>query len=672
LRTGAAYARTLVAAGMLAAASCAAQDVPPATPEPTTRPAADSTTPSSPTTVPATPGTAPGGDSAPSQGQPPSEIREARQPTESERRRAAKLYLSAAKDYQKGEFEAALRQDEQAASLDPTNGDYRMAADIARSHAVTSLVQAAARDRIAGDAAGSHAALAHALEIDPHNSQVAEHLADAATVAPAAQVNPANQSATESLGELEQVAPSHGVHSFHLHESQRQIIQAVFKAYGVEATMDESIRGTAVRFDADDANFAEATRALSLVTRSFFVPIDPHRVLVAFDTRQNRIEFTRNGEETIYLAGLNATEMTDMGNLAKNVFEVSQSAVNPTAGTLTLRAPASQLNAFNATFDSLMDGRNQVLLDVKLIQLAHNNQRNTGVQLPQQVTAFNIYAEEQSILNANAALVQQIISSGLAAPGDTLAILAILLASGAVSSPIFQNGIVVFGGGLTATGLTVSPLTINLNINSSDSRELDQFQMHLGDGEEGTLKSGTRYPIMTSSFSNLGGIGQNIPGLNTPGTSTGLAGILSSLTGAGSGTIPMIEYQDLGLTLKATPSVMRSGEVALKIDMKISALAGSQINGVPILANRAWSGVVTVGQNQAVVVASEMDKQETRAVSGTPGLSEVPGLNNAIGSTDAQRNYATLVILLTPHVVRSPRHSDHTPMVHVDPNYQTR
>ncbi len=351
-------------------------------------------------------------------------------------------------------------------------------------------------------------------------------------VAPAAQVNPANQSATESLGELEQVAPSPGVHSFHLHESQRQIIQAVFKAYGVEATMDESIRGTAVRFDADDANFAEATRALSLVTRSFFVPIDPHRVLVAFDTRQNRIEFTRNGEETIYLAGLNATEMTDMGNLAKNVFEVSQSAVNPTAGTLTLRAPASQLNAFNATFDSLMDGRNQVLLDVKLIQLAHNNARNTGVQLPQQVTAFNIYAEEQSILNANAALVQQIISSGLAAPGDTLAILAILLASGAVSSPIFQNGIVVFGGGLTATGLTVSPLTINLNVNSSDSRELDQFQMHLGDGEEGTLKSGTRYPIMTSSFSNLGGIGQNIPGLNTPGTSAGLAGILSSLTGA--------------------------------------------------------------------------------------------------------------------------------------------
>jgi Flp pilus assembly secretin CpaC len=656
---------------MLAAAVCAAQEPPTTNPEPAARPATDSSpAQGSQTAPPAALVAAQGGNAAPAPGQPPSEIKEARQPTGGERRRAAKLYLSAAKEYQKGEFEAALRQGEEAASLDPTNGDYRLAADIARSHAVTALVQKAARDRVAGDAAGAHAALAHALELDPNNTQVAEHLGDPAGGAPPAEVNPANQRAAEGLGDLEQVEPRPGVQSFHFHESQRQIIQKVFKAYGIDATMDESIRGTAVRFDADDANFAEATRALSLATRSFFVPIDPHRVLVAFDTRQNRMEFTRNGEETVYLAGLNATEMTDMGNLAKNVFEVNQSAVNPTAGTLTMRAPASQLNAFNATFDSLMDGRNQVLLDVKLIQLSHINGRNTGVTLPQQVTAFNIYAEEQSILNANAALVQQIISSGLAAPGDTLAILAILLASGAVSSPIFQNGIVVFGGGLTATGLTVSPLTVNLNVNSSDSRELDQFQMHLGDGEEGTLKSGTKYPIMTSSFSNLGGIGQNIPGLNTPGTTANLGGLLSSLSGA-SGTIPQIQYEDLGLTLKATPSVMRSGEVALKIDMKITALAGQSFNGVPVLANRAWSGVVTVGQNQAVVVASEMDKQESSAVSGTPGLSEVPGLNN-ITSKNVQKNYATLVIMLTPHVVRSPRHSDHTPMVHVDPNYQTR
>jgi type II secretory pathway component GspD/PulD (secretin) len=133
----------------------------------------------------------------------------------------------------------------------------------------------------------------------------------------------------------------------------------------------------------------------------------------------------------------------------------------------------------------------------------------------------------------------------------------------------------------------------------------------------------------------------------------------------------MVEYQDLGLTLKTTPSIMRSGEVALKIDLKINALAGSSVNGVPVLANRAWSGVVTIGQNAAVVVASEMDKQETNAISGTPGLSEVPGLNN-ITTKNVQKNYSTLLVVITPHVVRSPRIADHTPMIHIEPNVQTR
>ena len=99
--------------------------------------------------------------------------------------------------------------------------------------------------------------------------------------------------------------------------------------------------------------------------------------------------------------------------------------------------------------------------------------------------------------------MQQIISSGLAAPGDTLAILGILLASGQVSSSVFSNGIALFGGGLTQSALAPGGATLNLNLNSSDSRELDQIQLRLGDGEAGTLKEGERYPIQTSSFSSL-------------------------------------------------------------------------------------------------------------------------------------------------------------------------
>ena len=73
----------------------------------------------------------------------------------SDRRRAAKLYLASSKLFVEEKFEEAMHGYEQAAALDPGIADYRLAASVARSHAVTALIQAAAKARLRGDAAAS-------------------------------------------------------------------------------------------------------------------------------------------------------------------------------------------------------------------------------------------------------------------------------------------------------------------------------------------------------------------------------------------------------------------------------------------------------------------------------------------------------------------------------------
>ena len=54
-------------------------------------------------------------------------------------------------------------------------------------------------------------------------------------------------------------------------------------------------------------------------------------------------------------------------------------------------------------------------------------------------------------------------------------------------------------------------------------------------------------------------------------------------------------------------------------------------DGNPVLDNRAYSGVVTLKEGEAAVVATEVDKSESLAISGTPGISEIPGMNNLTG-----------------------------------------
>ncbi|MGA2219460.1 MAG: hypothetical protein ABSG51_15330, partial [Terracidiphilus sp.] len=184
-----------------------------------------------------------------------------------------------------------------------------------------------------------------------------------------------------------------------------------------------------------------------------------------------------------------------------------------------------------------------------------------------------------------------------------------------------------------------------------------------GDGEAGTVRSGTKYPIQTSSFSSLSPNLPNIPGLTSAGASSGLSSLLSSLSSVPN--IPQVQYQDLGLTLKATPKVLRSNDVALSIDLKIDALSGTSLNGNPILNSRTYSGVITLRQGEGAVILSELDKQEMRAISGIPGLSEIPGLNNVTGK-DTQRSSSTLLIVMTPHVVRGTQSAGHTPMLRLE------
>ena len=114
-------------------------------------------------------------------------------------------------------------------------------------------------------------------------------------------------------------------------------------------------------------------------------------------------------------------------------------------------------------------------------------------------------------------------------------------------------------------------------------------------------------------------------------------------------------YEDLGITLNATPTIMKSGRVSLLLDMKIEALSGSTNDGNPILENRSFKSIITVGEGESALLVSSVSKTETAAMSGIPGLSELPGFQMPV-TEDVQKNTSQLVILVTPHVVR--RRSD--------------
>jgi type II secretory pathway component GspD/PulD (secretin) len=326
--------------------------------------------------------------------------------------------------------------------------------------------------------------------------------------------------------------------------------------------------------------------------------------------------------------------------------------VQPGSGTLTVRAPIGNLNALNRTFADLLDGKSELLLDVKIYQVENTRTGVVGVQLPQTTTVFNVPTELNSVIQGNQSLVQQIISSGLASAGDFAAIAAILIASGEVTSSILSQPFATFGNGLSLTGLTSNGITGNLSLNAADTRALDQIQLRLDDNAEGTVRSGTRYPITTSNYSNIAASSVSIPGITSAGLSSILSGLgVNASSLANAQPIPQVQYEDLGLTLKVTPRIERSDDVALKIDLKIQALQGASLNGLPVLTNRSYTADIVLRQGASALVVGDLSRQESNAVSGTPGLTELPGFS-PLSSTTKEYDVSNLAILVTPHILR--------------------
>lgn len=571
-------------------------------------------------------------------------------PTPHDKRAAAKAYLAGAHAIENRDTRAAYDAFGKASALDPTNPDYRNAVIVAKAHFVTDLIQQAEKARILGKMDVVHARLAEALELDPTNPIVAQHITDVA----GADTGPdQSDDITSTIAEAIQLEPETERHSFHIRADGLSLLRQVLSAYGIAPSFDSSVATRPVRFDVDNVDFRQASELLRLETDTFFVPLDPHRVLIAKDTRANRMMYERQLMETIYLPGLSEQEFTDINNLTRNILEIAQ--VSPESGqdSLTVRGPEAKLALLNRTLKGLLDGRSQVLLNVRIYEIQRTHTTNIGVQTPQQFTAFNLNSEIQQVLNGNQSLIQQIVSSGLANANDLEAIAAILLASGQISNSILTQPFAVFGGGLTATGVTLGNPTLNMALNSSESRAIDQLQLRLQDQEAGTVLAGMHYPIIQSSYSNLTGTGVNIPGLNSAGLNSQLASLGLNSTALNEQPIPQVQYQDLGLQMKATPYIHRDQSITLKLDLKIDALGGSSLNDIPILTNRQLTANLDLKDGEAALVTSNLSTQEARAVSGLPGLSEIPGLRSTTDK-DVQKSNDELVVLITPHVVRLP------------------
>ncbi len=225
-----------------------------------------------------------------------------------------------------------------------------------------------------------------------------------------------------------------------------------------------------------------------------------------------------------------------------------------------------------------------------------------------------------------------------------------------------------FATGQTPTAVAIADFNADGNPDIAVTDPLtDSVSVYLGLGQ-GIFAPAFELPVGTNPTALLAASlsGASLPDVAITDDPSGAAGqvtvILSpaslfSNSGAGAGVAqqpyPGAEYEDLGVKIKATPSLHPNNEVTLQLDFEIRALAGANINGIPILTNRTLSQTVRVKEDVPTVIAGLLDNEETRTLAGLPGFANLPGgVGYLFGQRSTTAQDTEMLILVTPHKLR--------------------
>ena len=598
----------------------------------------------------------------------PSGATPANQPTKSghisehQAREADDAYLAGARAMEKNDLTEAEKDFRRATQLNPNKPEYALSLMVAREHHLTELVQQAAEARRVGDDNRADALLLQARDFDPENPIITQHLDSASN--PVA-LHPIDfeqlRSRVPQLSGITQLDPAPGKKSIHHRGSPEDVIRQTYADFGITAVFDTPISTPQVRLDLEDATFIEVQHTLEDLTHTFAVAVQPRSVLIAKNTPDNRDRLLPLLEETIYVPQATQEAMTELATLARTIFDLKQVTASFAGGYIVLRGDEPTLRTLNELYTDMLDGGSDVLLDIHLYEIDKSHIVNIGATTPNSLSFFSFYTTAENLITANESILAEAISSGLltltGSPAQQAAeALAFLIGSGTVTSTNFSNllGTVGTVGGIPLLGVSVgSSGTFDLLLNSSDARLLDQMQLREQNGQDAQFRAGSRYPIITATYSSgvSSTLASQLSGVSVNGTSA--ASLLAQYGGTSSASVPQVQYEDLGITLKSTPHIQRDDQVNIKLDLKIESLGAGSANGIPVLNNRAMTSTITIPSGQTALLASDINKTELRAIAGIPGLSELPGFQGTDKSKEVDST--ELLITITPHIVREQR-----------------
>jgi general secretion pathway protein D len=474
------------------------------------------------------------------------------------------------------------------------------------------LYKAGLRAEKAGDTLHAYLLFARAAQLEPSNStyvakstelRLAANMSahtDLGSLPPIEADTPSSTLAARDILEARQalppprLEPSTEKKSFNLRGDARAIFEQVAKEYGIQVSFEGDYQSPPqFAFQLDNVTFEEAMRGLECVSNSFLVPVNAKLALVARDNPAKRTADMPEMSAAIPIPErMTAQDAQEMINAVKQTLDIRRAVVDPTNHVAYLRDQTPKIWAAKQLFAQLSQIRSQVEVDVELLSVSKTSTLAYGMQLPFPLSLVNF--------------------------------------SGATPlNMAFRN----LTSAMTPYGLGIAQASVFATLSRASATTLLDSQIVGVDGQAATLHVGERYPIATNQY----------------------VGSTAGQTGTVFTPPPTVNFEDLGLILKVTPSVHEGGSVTLDVDAEYKTLgAVSPVAGIPIIENNKYAAKVRLEEGEWAVIAGLVQVTDSDSKNGVPGLADIPVIGRIFSQNNIEHDHSEVLIVLKPHVTTLP------------------
>jgi pilus assembly protein CpaC len=147
-------------------------------------------------------------------------------------------------------------------------------------------------------------------------------------------------------------------------------------------------------------------------------------------------------------------------------------------------------------------------------------------------------------------------------------------------------------------------------------------------------------------------------------TLTAISGETANFLAGGEFPIPIsqddgnisLEFKPFGIGLAFTPIVLSEGRISMKVSTEVSELTndGAVCIGlicVPALKVRRANTTLELPSGGSLVMAGLISDETKQAMTGTPGLKNLPVLGALFRSRDFIKSETELVVIVTPYII---------------------